>query len=201
MPARPRLRSSLLAVAVGAATAVVGVGPASAGGTTTTHAATWRSTGSVEATLTGTSNTRVVDQTTYDDKINAVPTSPETVTVTIEGVRTTCAYGSAYASGLSVWGAGQWMHLPDSTRVGVRLQLACQAAGVLHRYNWGVERTRTGNYANATNCVVLTRVGRTITLSADAGCPVQDEVLDPKPSRQLSARNGLSVPFEATVTF
>ena len=197
------MRRTFAAVLVTACTASALVStalPAAAGSTASpSYAAAWSSTGSLAAGLGAASRTRLVDQDSYDDKINAHPASPDTVTVG----GTTCAYGSVYASGLSVWGAGHnWAGMRVGASIGVRVQVACLSGGVLHRYNWGAERLSNGSWSRtSTNCVVLTRLSsHEFTVSAGGGCAVQDEVLDPKPSKQLSASNGLSMPFEATVT-
>ena len=175
-------------------------GAAGGGSDTVRHAAVWTfDTGAVSGTVGSASGAALVDQSRYDDKVNAVPAAPDVVAV--NGVA--CAYGSAYASGLSVWGAGQWASKPVGTTIGVRLQLSCvNAAGVLHRFNWGTERLANGSYVkDSSNCVQLYRASTySYTLTADEKCPAQDEILDPKPSKQLSATPGHVMPFTSTIT-
>lgn len=218
-PARParagrrgrRLVSAAVAgVAVGAGVLLPASPGAAGGAQSQTYLGTWSFDGHVVGSLGRASSTRLVDYagTKYYDRVLAEPESPETVTLTVPldsgPVPIRCRYGTAYQSGINLYGEHtDWANIPVHGTIGGRMQVACYYPdGSHHRFHWGAFRESTGQWGPSSNCLVITRTSLTtydVRTPADAPCPAQDEVVEAKPSKQLSSTLR-TMPFSATVT-
>lgn len=205
---RTRLRrpaaTALLAVTCAAAAFVATAAPTSAASAkSTTYDAHWTFTGGVQADLGAASRTRLVDYagTTYYDRVLAEPEAPESMTVE----RQLCEYGTAYQSSINLYGRETgWANMPIGGVTGARLMIAClYPDGTHHRFHWGAYRKSNGHYVSpSTNCLVLERVDETtfsVRTPDGEPCDAQDEIVDPKPSKQISSSTR-PIPFAATVT-
>lgn len=201
---RSAMSAALIVAAV--TTTLVGTaspGSAGKGAKNTQYTATWTFTGDVTASLGTVSNARLVDYASgdYYDRTLAQPESPDAITV--GGVQ--CRYGTAYQSGINLYGAETtWANMEIGTTIGARLQVACYYPnGEQHRFHWGSFRNSSGQFVKpSTNCLELTRTSdRTyeVKTPAEADCVAQDEIVDAKPSKQLSSSTR-PIPFSATIT-
>lgn len=192
-----------LVVIPAVAALVAAATPASAGGATVTRtpvAAVF--SGSVQASLsTAVSRLSLADYASAEhyDRVVGGPGGSEFVTVGQDRCRHDVRGG---LSGISVYGESTtWAAMPVHSSMGARVEVQCRLSdGTQHVLHWGNRKNQDGTYAlPSSNCVVLTRTGdRTFTVSADAACTAQDEVINSRVQQVSVAER--SLPFSGVLT-